>query len=124
MVPCFQDVRMKVGAACEQPLLRLETGISGEQHAEPAVRQHRHDRVLVHVVLAIRQERSARREDVQADAVAARPAAAALRYAHGRMPQRRFPHAVIERNTAVSLSAVEDLADPQRSEDRSKQPPT
>ena len=56
MVANLQDVCREVDAAMQKSGLRFKAGVTSEQHAEFAVLQHRHDGILIDVVLSVGEE--------------------------------------------------------------------
>ena len=80
--------------------------------------QHDDDGVLVDVVLAVGEERAARRKHRELHAVIARPLVAAPSDVDWNVMRRRFAQPVAERPSAILLAAVRDRIDPQRAHDR------
>ena len=109
---------MQIGTVHEQTLLGEKSGVPHEQHAEISVRKHDDYRVLIDVILAVGEQRAARRKDRQRDAVVGCQLVAAPCDVDRNLMHRRFAAAVVEGATAILLAAIRDRIDLQRSDDR------
>ena len=78
---------------------------------------HRDERVFVDIVLSVGLKRAARRENVDAHTVVARPMVAAACDMNRNMMGNSLPHSIVERAAAIRLSAIKNLVDMQRAND-------